>query len=289
MQLKDYVDIFTSSGGLFVALSAFILSIVLAVQTARSGKADEQRTIRSQLTDTFNQLFATGVQMAQQPGFGSSGNFTQGKYASGMLSQQYASLLGQATFLVSKIEGLVTPVEYNTLAASNANIGEFEMANRYAKKAIEVCDKNDSSFLARLTSSWGTIFYMQSDFDSGNKKFEEALQVVDNAIAPDVSNRARLERNFGHYIKGEIYITWAVYEKQWAAPGGTPDEHFKQAEEEFKAIAIPRNREIALKDLEEVKKEMATRPLPDIGQPQGVQVQQSIFNQMRNPMGSKEP
>ncbi len=280
MQIKDYVDIFTSSGGLLVALSTFILTVILAVITARSGKSDEQRTIRSQLTDTFNQLFATGVQISQQQEYGSGGNYGQFKFANGMLNQQYVSLLGQATFLVNKIEGLVTPVEYNTLAASNANIGEFGLANKYAQMAIDACDKDDLNLKAHLICSYGSILFMQAEFKVGEAKFQEALDVLD---------QANLEKNLCHYLKGQIYITWAMYEKQWAAPSGVPDEHFTEAEKEFKAIEIPRNREMALKDLDEAKKELATAPLPDIGQSQGVQVQQSIFNQMRNPGWLKSP
>lgn len=274
MQVKDLVDIFTSTGGLLVSISTFIVAVVVAITTARGGKTDEQRTIRNQLTDTFNQMFATGLQMGQQQQVYGNGNYAQLQEVGTLLNQQYLSLLGQATFLANKIRNLVTPVEYNTLAASNANIGEFTLANKYAQWAIDACDKDDLNLIARTTSSYGTILFMQSNFIDGNAKFDEALKLLINA---------NLEKNFGHYLTGSIYSTWAMYEKQWASPGGMAEEHFAKAEEAFNLIEIPRNRERALHELNEAKKAIATAPLPDVGQAQGVQIQQSIFNQMHPP------
>lgn len=270
MQIKDLVDIFISSGGLLVSLSSLILAVLLAILTSRSGKADEQRILRNQLTDTFNQMFATGLQLGQQLE-NHSGNYEQFYNVTAMLNQQYMSLLAQATFLAKKIKPLVTAVEFNTLAASNANNGEFTQANIYAEMAIDACDKDDPALIARAISSYGQILYMQANFQGGNTKFQEAL---------DVLEKAHGEKNFGHYLKGSIYNKWAMCEKQSSAPEGTPDEHFAKAEREFNAIEIPRYRERALQELNEAKQALATAPLPPIGQPQGVQIQPSIFKQM---------
>jgi hypothetical protein len=205
---------------LLIGGATFILAVVLAVTTARSGKADEQRTIRNQLTDTFNQLFATYLKLGQQQVYG-YGNSAQSQDMTSLLHQQYISLLGQATFLANKIEKLVTAVEYNTLAASNAFEGEYKLANKYAQKAVDACDKDDVISRVRATSSYGAILFMQSNFQDGNAKFNNALGLLKNA---------ELEKNVAHYLKSMIYVKWATFEKQSAAPEGTSDDHFKYAE-----------------------------------------------------------
>lgn len=268
MAPKDFVELLLSG-------ATFILAVVLAVTTARSGKADEQRTIRNQLTDALNQLFATYLKMGQQQVSG-FGNSAQAQDTTGLLHQQYVTLLGQATFLANKkvIEKLVTPVEYNTLATSNAFEGEFKVANIYARKAIDACDKDDVIFKIRASSSFGAILFMQSSFKEGNAKFNEALGMLKDA---------ELAKNYAQYLKGWVYVMWATFEKQWDAPGGTPDDHFKAAETAINEIDIPRLKAVALLELEQARKAADSSTLQNIVNPQGAQVQQSIFDQMRTP------
>lgn len=279
MQIKDLVDLFTSAGGLLVSLAAFIVSLVVAITTARSGKAEEQRTVRYQLTDTFNQLFATSLQVEQQQQGYESGSYEQLQNRNSLFNQQFLSLLGQATFLANKIKEMVTPVEYNTLAIANASVGEFALANKYAQSAIDRCDKDDLNLKARATASYGMILYMQSNFQDGNARFQEAV-----AMLSDENSGTKLEKNLAHYLRGSILSNWASSEKQCAAPECTPDKHFDEAEQEFNCIEFPRSKAKALQDLDRARKAIATTPLPDLGQSQqGVQIQQSIFNQLRTP------
>jgi tetratricopeptide (TPR) repeat protein len=274
MEPKDFVTLLISG-------ATFILAVVLAITTARSGKADEQRTIRNQLTDTLNHLFEIYLKLGQQQvsGFGNSG---QAQNTTSLLHQQYISLLGQATFLANKkvIKKLVTPVEYNTLAVSNAVEGEFKLANTYARNAINACDKDDVIFKIRATSSYGTILFMQSNFEEGNAKFNDAL---------DLLKKAEIEKNYAHYLKGWVYVMWATFEKQWNAPGGTPDAHFKAAETAFNEIEIPRNKAVALHELEQARETADSSTLQNIGNAQGVQMQQSIFDQIRTPGWPQKP
>jgi hypothetical protein len=281
MEPKDFANLLISG-------ATFILAVVLAVTTARQWYADEQRTIRNQLSDTFNQLFATYLKLSQQQ-VNESASSAQSQDMTSLLHQQYIFLLGQATFLANKlgknklgkpnkIGKLVTPVEYNTLAFSNALEGEYKLANTYAQYAIDACDKDDVIFRARATSSYGSILFMQSNFKVGNEKFNCALCLLKKAEL-----EKNLEKNVAHYLKSLIYIMWATFEKQSAAPGGTPDIHFTNAETELNAIDIPRKREFALHELEQARKAADSSPLQDTANSPGVQIQQSIFDQMRTP------
>jgi len=126
METKDVVAILISSLTFLLSLAATIISVV------RSNR-EKQRAIKKEITDTLAKIVSTNLEHAKLSRESVLKDQDELYYqtVSGILNQQNAFLLNQATYLADQVPDLVTAIEYNTIAAATANAGDLISAERY--------------------------------------------------------------------------------------------------------------------------------------------------------------
>jgi hypothetical protein len=218
-----------------ISLTAFLISNVSAVIAYRSAKRERQRSIRTQITDVLgrivaNQLahanlrFDTQVELQQQQ-HGQGGGQAQLQklqYLGSVYGQQSAFLLDQVKYLTDQVPELVTTVEYNTLAAVNADAGNWMEAEHYYVKAIQIARNTVQTALA--TNSYARFLFNSERPEEGRRKVAEAIAMMkgDNDVAQST--------------RGQCYQQWALCEMLTGAPPQRVEELFGYAAAEFSAM-----------------------------------------------------
>jgi tetratricopeptide (TPR) repeat protein len=266
------VDIITLS----IAGLALIVSLGSAIYTAiygGGGKYDQQRTIRNQLTDVLKQIFDTQLELVRQSqdAVGKSPMYMQN--INGVLGQQNAALLSQATYLADQIQELVTPVEYTTIAMASAQMGNYPQANKCAKRAVDISKDNYIKAIASRVCA--NILFSQGEIETGRQYFNSAVSLLQG------------EDNLDYYTKGFTYQFWAASEKTFATSDNRAEDLFEKARKEYQNISIQMVQDKAINELEMAISELNANASPILHPQviQSLQSQHSFFGQMNKPQG----
>jgi tetratricopeptide (TPR) repeat protein len=232
LQRKDYVTIAISSLALLVSLSSTVLSYW-------RGYYDEQRTVRSQLSDVLSRIITTNVESAKLFRDVSDEDPTYVQAISAALSQQQGFLLHQAMYLTDQIPRLVSAFEYNTIAYSNANSGDPINAERYYRTAIEV--SSNDNYRAQAMRSYAYHLFSQRRFEEGRDELKRAITLISGGD------------NFARFTRGFLYQSWAANESAFANAPKRAEELFESARNEYAGIDVVPMRDAALKTLSQVR------------------------------------
>lgn len=233
MQLKDIVS-------LLISILAFVLSFIVTIYTIVVGILDKKRTIRTQLTDVFNKMFDANLESIKQ----NIDLLDKDQYyiqsVNQQFSQQFAALLEQAMYLANQIAKDVTTIEYNTLAAANAGIQQYALANTYARKSIEVCPPKDLYYQALATRGYASMLFPQGNIKEGRVQFDSALKLL---------AKSNIDKNLLHYTNGMTNQQWATYESYFAVADNKTEALLDEAKKEYEQIDIQFVKQNALANL----------------------------------------
>lgn len=215
METKDIITVSISS-------LAFLLSLVATTVSLVRSRYERQRAIRKEITDTLSKIVSTNIENAKAYRESAEKDPAFYQALSSILNQQNAFLLQQATYLMDEVPGLVTAVEYNTIAQANANAGELMAAERYFRKAIEVAPNPYQRSLA--TRSYAGYLFTQRRFEEARDLFRKAISLLAGGD------------NLVRYTNGLTYQMWAWNELSNAAAPTRAEELFESARNEFGGI-----------------------------------------------------
>lgn len=238
MEIKEIVGISISSLALVLSITATIISLIRS-------RYEKQRIIRSELSDTLSQIISGTLENAKLYR-DASNDPVYYQTVSSILNQQNAFLLNEAIYLIDQIPDLVTTIEYNTIAAANANSGQIIVAENYYLKAIAIAASNYHKALA--TRSYANFIFAQRRFEEGREQFRKSI-----ALLKGGDNIVRLQN-------GLTYQIWAWNERNNAQSEGRPEELFESARTEFNGIDNEVAKQDAVKGLEATIKNLQPPP-----------------------------
>lgn len=217
MTIKDKIAVVVS----MVALSLSIWSTAMGEARAAFEK---ERSLKAELSATLSKIMELNKEGATLfRDYNKSEEHAQFlQVQSGNISQENTFLIHQAMYIAEKIPDMVTPVELNTIAAANANVGDLPAAERYYLLAID--GTNDPYYASLAIRSYAGFLYPQRRFEEGRKRFQEAL--------------ARLPGgdNFVRGVNGYTYQMWAFNEMSFANNRSRAVDLFRESHNEFVGI-----------------------------------------------------
>jgi len=232
MELKDKASITLS-------IIALIISVAAAINTEISSKHEEQRTVRSQLTDVLSQIISVSIENAKLYKEAAKTDPVYYQAISSILNQRNTFLLQQAIYLTEKIPDLVTSVELNTIAAANANAYDLLTAEKYYLKAIDAT-KSDL-WKAMAIRSYALFLFPQRRFEEARDQFRKSV------------SQLRGGDNFVRFTNGLTYQMWGAAELSSANSPERAEELFRNARNEFSGIDNEMVRNNAIAGLEATK------------------------------------
>jgi tetratricopeptide (TPR) repeat protein len=212
---KDLISIVLSALAFLLSASATVISLIRS-------RHEKQRAIKREITETLGRIVSTALESAKVYRESRESDPAYFQTVSSILNQQNTFLLNQATYLAEQVPGLMTAIEYNTIASATANAGDFIAADRYYKKAVEV-SPNDY-YRALAMRSYANFLFSQQRFENARGLFKTALGLITGS------------GNFVRYTNGFTYQMWAWNEANQAKQQQFADLLFERAANEFNQI-----------------------------------------------------
>lgn len=217
MVFKDKIALGVS----FIALSLSIGSTIIGEKRALFEK---ERSLKAELSITLSKVMDLSKENAIliKDYMTDEKNQSYFQLQSSNISQENTFLIQQAMYLASEIPGLVTPVELNTIASSNAQAGDLPMAEKYYLLAIE--KTKEPYYTSLAIRSYAAFLFPQRRFEEGRAQYSNALTQLTGGD------------NFVRGVNGLTYQMWACNELAIANNKTRAIELFKEAYNEFLGI-----------------------------------------------------
>ena len=207
---------------LSLAILAFVVSLISTTITIVRGRRERQRAIRNEITNVMSQIVATAMENAKLYHENSGQSTQYYQTVSSILNQRNAFLLHQAAYLTEQVPELVTAVEYNTLAAANANAGDLFTAERFYRKAIE--EAGNTAYKSMALRSYAAFLFPLRRFEEGRVIFQRAISLLKSGS------------NHDRYTNGFTYQMWAWNELHNAESSERAKALFDSAANEYQGI-----------------------------------------------------
>lgn len=247
LSAKDRVTLSLSTLALTLSLFATGWSIL-------QGRYEQQRLLRSQLSEVLMRIVSTDVEQMKLPHDLKDQAYVQN--ISNALGYQHNFLLRQAMFLADQIPALVTDVEYNTIAVGNQSSGDFLNAEKYFKRSIDVAP--NAQYQSVALGSYANFLFLTHRFEEARKEYQMALSAL---VGNDNSTR---------YGRGLLYQEWAGDELNLANSATRSLELFESARNEFNGIDVEPMKRSALQSLQAAEEGQVTQVSPPpVGPPPG--------------------
>ncbi len=125
--------IFKEKIAIGISIIALTLSICSTILGERRANFEKERILKVELSNTLSSVMNLSKENAVliRDYWNDKDNQTFFMNQSGNISQQNTFLIQQAMYLANKIPDIVTPVELNTIAISNAQAGDLILAEKY--------------------------------------------------------------------------------------------------------------------------------------------------------------
>lgn len=218
-------------GDIAIAISA--CSLFVSYLTWRQKNSETRRTIRSQITDAISKLdsvFAEWDKLIHENLDKSSDPYLVARRS--FLNGQRRFLARQVVFLIDQVPELTTDFEYNRVADAFSAVGDFDKANHYYLKAMEVSENNYyKSICARAYAR--SLFWQGSPTDA-RERYQESVALV------------KQDSDFYRFHTAETYQRWAAAE----ADAGNWDEAKMRLEDARRIYEIIKNKRLKLQGLE---------------------------------------
>lgn len=204
-----------------ISLIALGLSVFATVKGEFDASAERDRSMKIQLSDTLSRINQLGLRNAEAlRDYADDPAYLQ--MVSGILNQENAFLLNQATYLANQIPALVSSVEYNTIAVAYANAGQMLQAERFHQLALSKPESPYLSSLARRSYAW--FLFTQGRVEEGRQSFRQALAEIGG------------QGDLAHFTNVVTYQSWAEVEYNSGADPARVAGLLGDAERELAAI-----------------------------------------------------
>lgn len=192
MELRDYAVIAAATAG--------VAGLVLSLITLLMKSGENNRTIRSQLTDVLARLNAVAAESRKYRIETAKERLTPDQRAMfSFYNDQRLFLVGQARYLIEQIPDHVSHSELSLVAQTLGAIGDHELACHYWENSFE---KSPTSFIRGIHSrGFASYLFGQGYTELGRSRFKSSISL----IAAD-SDQRRGDRV-------ETYLRWAVCER----------------------------------------------------------------------------
>lgn len=197
METKDIITVSISS-------LAFLVATLSYLNTLRQRKVDNQRTLRTALTDVIAELVQVDWDRVDLDRNDDSSNDDRVVDMRRILNNKRSYLARHGDFLAQQMPDLITDADFNSLARAFADIGDYDKARTYWERCVIL----SSTPLIRAMNLRGfaRFFFRLGDFDAGRKVYRESLEVP----LPDNDETRR--------IKADTYAMWMKAERDFGFP-----------------------------------------------------------------------
>ncbi|MFH1893651.1 MAG: hypothetical protein ABIK83_13325 [Candidatus Zixiibacteriota bacterium] len=216
---------------------ALVLSVIATVVSMYRKKYERQRAIRIQLSETLSSIGSTDLEGAKLYHEKAKADPDYYQSISPILTQQKASLLNQATYLIEQIPDLASTVDYVAVAFASAGAGDLILADKFYSRAVAVADVEYYKVVA--LRGYAMFLFTQTRYEEGREQFQNAVKVLTK------------RDDFSRYTNGATYQQWAWHEAQNAGAMKRADLMYESALNEYKGISNEHNRGNALRNLEQ--------------------------------------
>lgn len=219
---------------MILSMVAIVISLVSATVSIYQQDSSSKRAAREHLSVAVAKLIDLNTRNTMLQGTPPELRDAHFFQQSSTNSQTAASITRQAVFLVDQYPGVVTDVDYVSIAQGLMIVGDFELADQYMRTAI---DKAPSDFYRVINlRGYGQFLFGQGRHEAGRKMYADALKIADN------------DTDFNKNTNGYTYQMWMASEAQ----NGFEQEaerYYQRAKSLFNSISIDPWRESTLKGL----------------------------------------
>lgn len=211
-----------------LSLVALLVSVLSATISYQLQKSDSQRSARTQLNNSINELInlnARNNALWNVPEEARDIGFYQQLSTN---SQTAASFTRQAVYLAEKNPELVTDIEFSNIAMGLVIVGDTTLAETYWQKAV---DASPSDFYAVVNlRGYADFLFREGNHEKARDSYRKALKVFNNDTD---KNKA---------TNGYTYQMWMASERT----AGFLEEsmqHYERAKNLYESISFTLMRE----------------------------------------------
>ena len=183
---------------LIVSLIALAVSIVSTIYSFRLQSLDSERTTREQLNSVISELIKINAEnnaMSQVPI--ATRDFAYYQKTS-TITQVATALSRQAVYLVKQQKGIVTDVEYVSIAQGLVLSSDIQLADKFYLESIKSAPSK--FFKVTNTRMYAGFLFSQGRHEQGRDFYQDALGELNN------------DTDFNKYTNGYTYHTWMASE-----------------------------------------------------------------------------
>jgi tetratricopeptide (TPR) repeat protein len=234
MEPKDYITIGISACAFLVSLVSFIVSRRSKKQEDERKEHEDERTLRSLMNDTINNIRTARIEQAKY----AAGHGQKDQLVIGQFNYQINSLARLAVYITERIPGLVTDIEFATLADAFNWTGDRQKARQYWENAIAT--SKDQYYEIVNRRDYANFLFLSGNVGAGREQYKKALEL--SPITDDTSK----------YMTGHTYRMWGWNERA-AGNELTAKEYYDKAAEAYTTISVEGMRAFAMADLEQAR------------------------------------
>jgi tetratricopeptide (TPR) repeat protein len=243
LQIKDNVTIYISAVALAIAIINFFI-------TVRQKKKEDQRILRSQLTDVLAKIVSLNLENAKLPPHDLLPPGTPSNIKA-FFNDQRRFLVRQAVYIIDQLEPPVGSFEYLMIAVTYDYIDDVSSAKRYFELALQRAEDDINRGI--ITRSFARFCFSQGEHASARGLFDKAIEIFSG-------DSDRMKEN-----RGETFYRWAKSEFEWGFSENAEDL-FKRARKEFESKLNRVTKERSLSRLDYDIKQLSAAYLSKVGQ-----------------------
>ncbi len=193
METKDYLTIVISS-------IALLISAISLLYTFKQKTKETKNAKRISLTNTISEISKINIEAAK---LNCSTEISQLVLIElrRNFNAQRSYLTTHAEFLMEEIQDLVNDIDCNIMAVAFNFIGEFEKANQYWEKCINITKSN--TIKSMHLRGYANFLFYQDTPQLARKKYQESLEI-------QLSDTDRIRK-----IKTDTLLMWAQTEGEF--------------------------------------------------------------------------
>jgi len=239
MEPKDYITIGISACAFLVSLVSFIVSRRSKKQEDARKEYEDERNLRSLMNETINNIRTSRKYIAQHG--------QKDQMVIGQFNYQINSLARLAVYITERIPGLVTDIEFATLADAFNWTGDRQKARQFWENAIAASKDEYYGIVNRR--DYANFLFLSGNVGAGREQYKKALEL--SPISDDTSK----------YTTGYTYRMWSWNERA-AGNELTATEYYNKAAEAYTTISVEGMRAYAMADLEHARLTTSTTTPP---------------------------
>lgn len=190
----------------WVSAVAVLFSIASLVISNNISQIQEERVLRSELTDTLDKLATIQIEALRiQSEFTADINnaATQALVQQALVAfnTQNVNLLQQAITLANRIPSFVTWIDYSIIAQASQNFGDMLLAETYYQRAIEKASTNYDKGIA--IRGYAGFLFAQNRLEEARVQIQAAVDTLENLEGSP---------EYRSFTLGFTYQNWAISE-----------------------------------------------------------------------------